>query len=60
MKSFKFLKQIFKTINSFLFVLSFVLFDSAVNTKSANAYPVYAQQAYSNPRDRQGERHGHS
>ena len=54
MKSFKFLKQIFKTANSFLFVLSFVLFNGAVNTKSANAYPVYAQQAYSNPREANG------
>ena len=54
MKSFKFLKQIFKTVNSFLFVLSLVLFNSAVNTKNANAYPVYAQQAYSNPREANG------
>jgi apocytochrome f len=54
MKSFKFFKKIFKTMSYFFLVLPVLFFESLIFVDKANAYPVYAQQAYSNPREANG------
>lgn len=54
MKSFKFFKKIFKTMNFFLLILTFITGELFTFTSKVNAYPIYAQQAYTNPREANG------
>lgn len=55
MKNFKHKSTLFKTKNTSLLILILLLISFNFEIKKSEAYPIYAQQAYSNPRAANGK-----